>query len=57
MTARFLGREGALYTHVDNKKHDVTDDVEWDRICIAAAWVTLDRYESAITSGNWEPEL
>ncbi len=51
--ARLLDREGALYNYVGAQAHCPDTDDGWLKVCLAAAWVILDRYEQAVKKGKW----
>jgi hypothetical protein len=53
--ARLLDHEGALYEHVRKQDHCPQTEDGWAAVCLAAAWVTLERYEQALESGEWPP--
>lgn len=55
--ARVLDKEGALYDHLARNQQETDDPDKWARLCLAAAYVILERYDEAVANGEWEPEL
>lgn len=53
--ALIMDRDGLLLAHVAKKGKDTEDQAEWERICLAAAYVVLERYEAAVKEGRWPP--
>jgi hypothetical protein len=53
--ARLLDQEGALYDYVGSQEHCPDNDEGWATVCLAAAWVLLERYEEAEKGDKWPP--
>lgn len=54
IVATVLDFEGALLTHVLAKgATEIHDEAKWRKICVAAGWVVLQRYEHMVTKGEW----
>jgi hypothetical protein len=52
--AQALDSEGYLLTHVIEQDTMPIDDEEtWGKICLAAGWVVLQRYERECNNGDW----
>lgn len=53
MVGEELNVEGALSTHVlDENSYDIGDDAEWKKICEAAGWCVMQRYEREATEDS-----
>jgi hypothetical protein len=49
-----VDEEGALLTYVlDKATLPISDDATWLKICQAAAWVILQRYNLEVDNGTW----
>lgn len=53
VVAAMLHAEGALLDHALDKEYVIADDAAWLRVCMAAAWEVLGRYERAVDRGEW----
>jgi hypothetical protein len=53
MIAMMLDNEGALVAYCLDNDVEITDAENWLKICQAAAWVLLQRYELRVKKGEW----
>lgn len=53
--ARLLHKEESLYGHLVRNQQETDDLVKWTQLCLAAAYVILERYDEAVANGEWEP--
>lgn len=55
--AGLLDKEESLYDHLAGNQQDTDDADKWAHLCLAAAYVIIDRYDRAVEKGEWEPAL
>jgi hypothetical protein len=54
VVAGTLDQEGALFKYIDNdREYVIESDEDWERICTAAAWIVIEKYDEAVTAGKW----
>lgn len=53
--ADLLDKEESLYDHLARNQQETDDPVKWTQLCLAAAYVILERYDEAVAKGEWEP--
>ena len=51
--AEALDAEGALAKHALAAAYPIKDDTDWWKVCLAAAWQVMSRYEAAVEKGDW----
>lgn len=57
LVASLLDQDESLYRHIIDRGVSMSTAAEWEQLCVAAAWLILDRYDSAIYRGDWAPRL
>ena len=53
--AEMLNHEGALIEHALANAYAIHDDAQWLKVCRAAAFQVIRRYELALERGEWVP--